>query len=104
MPTGCPITPPSGTAPPPADSGSIAPVPGTMSSSAFLYGLDTGARAYASSVSTSMSAYEELPRYHLCSTLDLVASTPASEYLDSTETTCAELRATTFHRYNPRDT
>jgi hypothetical protein len=66
--------------------------------------LDTGARAYASSVSTSMSAYEELPGHHLRSTLDLIASTPAFEYLDSTETTGAELRATTFRRYNPRDT
>jgi hypothetical protein len=33
-----------------------------------------------------MSAYEELPRHHLRSTLDLVASMPASEYMDSTET------------------
>jgi hypothetical protein len=75
-----------------------------MSSSAFPYGLDTGARAYASSVSTSMSAYEELLEHHLCFTLNLIASTPASEYLDSMETTGAELRATTFRRYNPRDT
>jgi hypothetical protein len=51
-----------------------------------------------------MGAYEELPEHHLRFTLDLVASTPASEYLDSTETTGAELRATTFRRYNPRDT
>jgi hypothetical protein len=57
MPTRCPITPPSGMAPPLADSGSIALVPGTMSSSAFLYGL--GVRAYAFSISTSMNAYEE---------------------------------------------
>jgi hypothetical protein len=70
---------------------------------AFPYGLDPVARAYASSVSTSMSAYEELPGHHLRSTLDLVASTPASEYLDSTETTGAELCTTTFRRYNPRD-
>jgi hypothetical protein len=75
-----------------------------MPSSAFPYGLDTIARAYASSVSTSMSAYEELPGHHLCSTLNLVASTPAFEYLDSTETTGAELRTTTFRPYNPRDT
>jgi hypothetical protein len=104
MPTGCPITLPPRMALPPADSGSIAPVPGTMSSSAFPYGLDTGAQAYASFVSTNMSAYEELPGHHLRSTLDLVASTPAFEYLDSTETPDAELRATAFHCYNPRDT
>jgi hypothetical protein len=101
--TGCPITPPPGTAPPPASSGSIAPVPGTMPPSAFPYGLDPIARAYASFISTSMSAYEELPGHHLRSTLDLVVSTPASEYLDSTETPDTELRATAFHRYNLRD-
>jgi hypothetical protein len=50
-----------------------------------------------------MSAYEELPGHHLRSTLDLIASTPAFEYLDSTETTGAELRVTTFHCYNLRD-
>jgi hypothetical protein len=104
MSTGCPITPPPGTAPPPANSGSFAPIPGTMSPLAFLYGLYTVAWAYASSVSTSMSAYEELSGHHLRSTLDLVASTPASAYLDSTETPGVELRATTFHHYNPRDT
>jgi hypothetical protein len=102
MPTGCPVTPPPSTAPPPASS--IAPVLGTMPPSAFLYGLDPVARAYASSVSTSMSAYKELPGHNLRSTLDLVASTLASEYLDSTETMGVELRMTTFRRYNPRDT
>jgi hypothetical protein len=51
-----------------------------------------------------MSAYEELLGHHLCSTLDLVASTLAFEYLVSTETPSAELRATAFHHYNPRDT
>jgi hypothetical protein len=41
-----------------------------------------------------MSAYEELPGHHLRSTLNLVTSTLASEYLDSTETPDMELRAT----------
>jgi hypothetical protein len=50
-----------------------------------------------------MSAYEELPGHHLHSTLDLVASTPASEYLDSTETLETEPRVTAPRRYNPRD-
>jgi hypothetical protein len=50
-----------------------------------------------------MSAYEELPGHHLRSTLDLVASTPASEYLDSTETLDTEPRATTSRHYDPRD-
>jgi hypothetical protein len=65
--------------------------------------MDRVARAYASSISTNMSAYEELLGHHLRSTLDLVASTPAFEYLDSTETPDAELRATAFCHHNLRD-
>jgi hypothetical protein len=49
------------------------------------------------------SAYEELPGHHLRSTLDLVASTPASKYLDSTETPDMEPRATASRHYDPRD-
>jgi hypothetical protein len=92
--TGSPVAPLPGAVPPPASSTTL--VPGTTSSSAFPFGLDSVTRAYASSVSTSMSAYEELPGHHLCSALDLVASTPASEYLDSTETPDTKLRATAF--------
>jgi hypothetical protein len=50
-----------------------------------------------------MSAYEELLGHHLCSTLDLVASTPAFEYLDSMETPDTELRATASRHHDPRD-
>jgi hypothetical protein len=95
---GCPVAPPPGAAPPPASS--IASVPGTTPSPAFPYGLDSVAWAYASSISTSMSAYEELPGHHLRSTLDLVASTPASEYLDTTETPDPKLRATAVHPHD----
>jgi hypothetical protein len=94
MPTGSPIALPSGAAPPPASS--TTPALGATPSSAFPFGLDSVARAYASSISTNMSAYEELPGHHLRSTLDLVASTLASEYLDSPETLDTELRATAF--------
>jgi hypothetical protein len=45
-----------------------------------------------------MSAYEELSGHHLRSTLNLVASTPASDYLDSTETLETEPRVTTSQR------
>jgi hypothetical protein len=50
-----------------------------------------------------MSAYEELPGHHLRSTLDLIASTPTSEYLDSTETLDTELHATAFCHHDLRD-
>jgi hypothetical protein len=94
MPIESPIALPPGAALPPASS--TTPAPGTTPSSAFPFGLDSVARTYASSVSTSMSAYEELPGHHLRSTLDLVAPTPASEYMDSTGTPDTELRATAF--------
>jgi hypothetical protein len=101
MPTGSPIALPPGVMPPLPSS--TTPVLGTTSSSAFPFGLDSVARAYVSSVSTSMSAYEELPGHHLRFTLDLVASTPASKYLDSTETPDTEPRATASRHYDPRD-
>jgi hypothetical protein len=76
MPTGSSTALPPGATPPPPSLTTSAR--GTMLSSAFPFGLDLVARAYASSLSTSMSAYEELPGHHLCSTLDLVASTQLS--------------------------
>jgi hypothetical protein len=101
MPIGSPTALPPGAAPPPASS--IAPVPRTMPSPTFPFGLDSVAWAYASSVITCMSAYEELPGHHLRSTLDLVASTPASKYLDSTETPDTEPRVTAFWHHDLRD-
>jgi hypothetical protein len=100
VPTGHPITPPSGAVPPPSDLGLTAPTPGMMPPWAFPYGLNMAPQAYASSISTSMSAYEELLGHHLHSTLDLVASTPAFEYLDSTETPSTKLHAITSHHYD----
>jgi hypothetical protein len=101
MPTGSPVAPPPGAAPPPASLTN--PVLGTTPSPSFPFGLDSVARAYASSISTSMSAYEELPRHHIRSTLDLITSTPATEYLGSTETLDTKLRATAFCRHDLRD-
>jgi hypothetical protein len=47
-----------------------------------------------------MGVYEELPGHHLYFTLNLVASTAASEYLDSTETPGTELRVIASCRYD----
>jgi hypothetical protein len=47
-----------------------------------------------------MGAYEELPGHHLPSTLELVAFTPASEYLDSMETPGTEHHVIASHRYD----
>ena len=41
--------------------------------------------AYASSFSTDMSAYEDLPGHHLLSIHNLIASTPDSSYPDSSD-------------------
>jgi hypothetical protein len=62
--------------------------------------VNTAAQGYASSISTNMGIYKELPGHHLHFTLDLVASTPASEYLDSTETPGMELRAIASLHYD----
>jgi hypothetical protein len=75
----------------------------TMPPQTFPYGLNMVSQQYASSVSTNMGAYEELPGHHLCSALDLVASAPASEYRDSTETPDPKPRAIASRRYDPRD-
>jgi hypothetical protein len=70
MPAGHPVIPPSGTALPPG-SGSGSPAARTMPPWTFPYGLNTAAQWYASSVSTNMGAYEELPGHHLRSALTL---------------------------------
>ena len=43
------------------------------------------ALAYSFLVGTSLSAYMELPGHHLWSTLDLIGTTLASTYVDSSE-------------------
>jgi hypothetical protein len=47
-----------------------------------------------------MGIYEEFPRHHLRSALNLVASMPASEYLDSMETPGTEPRSIASHHYD----
>ena len=49
------------------------------------YGMRSSAMTYTSSVSTNMSAYEDLPGHHLLSIRNLIASTPDSSYLDSAD-------------------
>ena len=66
----------------------------------FPHGLNVVAQEYASSISASMGVYEELPGHHLRSALDLVASTPASECLDSTETSDTEPCMVASHHYD----
>jgi hypothetical protein len=50
-----------------------------------------------------MRVYRELPGHHLCSALNLVASTPASEYQDTAESPGTEHRVIASSRYDPRD-
>ena len=45
----------------------------------------SSAMAYASSFSTDMSAYEDLPGHHLLSIRNLIASTPDSSYPGSSD-------------------
>jgi hypothetical protein len=78
-PAGRPVIPPSAVAPP-IGSRAVSPTAGSVPPQTFPYGLNTVTQQYASSVSANMRIYRELPRHHLCSALDLVASTPAFEY------------------------
>ena len=49
------------------------------------HGMRSFAMSHASSVSTNMSAYEDLPGHHLLSIRNLIALTPDSSYLDSAD-------------------
>ena len=62
--------------PPPTDRGE------TMAPPELPFGLRNAAATFASSVSTSLSAYMDLPGHHLRSTLDLIATPPVSSYLE----------------------
>jgi hypothetical protein len=100
MPARHPIIPPSGVVPPLAGFASVSLAAGTMPPWTIPYGLNDAAQGYASSISTSMGVYEELPRHHLRFALDLMASTPASEYRDSTKTPGMELCAIASCHYD----
>jgi len=60
--------------PPPTNEGEIAAPPELP------FGLKNAAATYASSVSTSLSAYVDLLGHHLRSTMDLIATPPVSSY------------------------
>ena len=77
-----------------ATGGDTAPPPSTPTATLtggasrpllFPYGVRSSAMTYASSVSTDMSAYEDLPGHHLLSICNLIASTPDSSYPSSSD-------------------
>ena len=68
--------PPSNAAPEPPKEGATAPSP-------FPFGMRNAAATNASSVSTSMSAYEDLAGHHLLSIRNLIASSPDDSYPDT---------------------
>jgi len=71
------ITPPS--------AATVHPKEGAAMPSPFPFGMRFAAATYASSVSTNMSAYEDLPGHHLISIRNLVASTPDDSYPESAD-------------------
>jgi hypothetical protein len=99
---GQPVIPPSAAAPL-VGSRAVFPTAGSMPPRTFPYGLNMVAQQYASSISASMCVYGELSGHHLRSALDLVASTPASEYQDSAKSPSTEHRAIASSRYDPRN-
>ena len=53
--------------------------------SPFPFGMRSTAATYASSVSTNMSMYEDLPSHHLISIRNLIASSPDDTYPDTAD-------------------
>ena len=67
--------PPTSPSKPEVITGGLTATPRVLS-----YGLKNTTASYASSVSTSLSAYADLPGHHMRSTLDLIATPHLSSY------------------------
>ena len=61
------------------------PKEGATAPSAFPFGIRNAATIYASSTSTNMIAYEDLPGHHLISIRNLIASSPDDSYPDTAD-------------------
>ena len=70
-------SPPKAAAVPPEENAAKPPL--------FPLGKRTPATTYASTVSTNMSVYEDLPGHHLILIWNLIASSPDSPYPDSAD-------------------
>jgi hypothetical protein len=68
------------TASPPPSAAPAPPKEGATTPSPFPFGMRSAVATYASSVSTNMSAYEDLLGHHLSSIRNLIASTPDYSY------------------------
>jgi hypothetical protein len=62
----------------------VLPKEGATVPSPFPFEMRNAATTYASSISTNMSAYEDLPGHHLLSIRNLIASSPDDSYSDTT--------------------
>jgi len=74
-----------GTAPSPSSLTATLIGEGASRPPLYPYIMRTSVATYASSISTNMSAYEDLPGHHLLSARNLIASTPDSSYPDSAD-------------------
>ena len=72
-------SPPPSAAPEPPKEGATVPSP-------FPFWMRNAAVTYVSSVSTNMSAYEDLPGHHRISICNLIASSPDDSYPDTAGT------------------
>ena len=63
----------------------VPPKKGAATPSPFPFGMRTTAVTYASSVSTNMSSYEDLPGHHLISIRNLIVSSPDDSYPDTAD-------------------
>jgi len=73
------------TASSPPRAAMVPPKEGASMPSPFPFGMRTFTATYASSVSTNMSVYEDLPGHHLISIRNLIASTPDDSYPESAD-------------------
>ncbi|XP_039804839.1 uncharacterized protein LOC120669085 [Panicum virgatum] len=72
------------TSSPPPNAASVLPKEGATAPSPFPFEMRNAATTYASSISTNMSAYKDLPGHHLLSIRNLIASSPDDSYSDTT--------------------
>ena len=71
---------------PPPSAAPVLPKEDATAPLPFPFGMRNVAATYASSVSTNMSAYEDLPGHHLISIRNLIASSPDDSYPDTAGT------------------
>ena len=83
--------------PPPPSTALVPPKEGVTAPSPFPFRMRNAATIYASSVSTDMSTYEDLPGHHLFAIRNLIASSPDDSYPETAGSIADDIN---FFMYN----